>query len=88
MSEISREKMLKALDVIKTEFNEECWNRICDAIRDLIENRPKVPHHKDGWWIHLVGKNGRVADFYLGKRHGPIVESVLKDNEAGVEVEE
>ena len=68
MSEVSREEMLKALDVIKTEFNEECWNRICDAICDLIE--------KVGEWQARIKE---IKEVYYEGKDWDIPSSIIRE---------
>jgi len=48
----------------------------------LERKKPTISKMPDGWWLHLTGKDGKMADVYLGPEHGPIVESVLNDNAA------
>ena len=45
-----------------------------------LEKRPTISKMPDGWWLHITGKDGKMADVFLGPNHGPIVESVLNDN--------
>jgi len=58
------------------QFCFENYQAICNLIRCGL----KLAKHKDGWWIRLLGKNGKEANLCLGENHGPIVESVLRDN--------
>ena len=46
----------------------------------LERKKPTVSKMSDGWWLHITGKDGKMADVFLGPNHGPIVESVLNDN--------
>jgi hypothetical protein len=53
------------------------------VIRDKVEaelDGPSISKMPDGWWLHLTGNDGKMADIFLGLTHGPIVEKVLEDN--------
>ena len=77
-------KHLEALDVDETRpsYSETKYDiGIYQAILAALERKkPTVSKMSDGWWLHITGKDGKMADVFLGPNHGPIVESVLNDN--------
>ncbi len=96
-TDITREQMVAFLDLMAEQYRPYAeqgieWaihrQKCCWAILAALEHKwPSVSKMPDGWWLHLTGKDGKMADIYLGPEHGPIVESVLSDNETGIEVE-
>jgi len=85
-------EILEALDIVhlisefvdetSPSYSETKYNiGIYQAILAALERKkPTVSKMSDGWWLHITGKDGKMADVFLGPNHGPIVESVLNDN--------
>lgn len=50
--------------------------------KTLIEEKKyNLRLHLDGsgYWLHLKSNKGKMATIFLGKAHGPFVESVLDE---------
>ncbi len=83
MPEITREQMVGWLRNIRWYFFKSDI-KMLDAITAVLERKcPTISKMPYGWWLHLTGKDGKMADVFLGPEHGPIVEAVLRDNAKG-----